>query len=98
MKLSKRRLKKIIKEEHSKILREMRHGNDPVYGDVSKKDPVIRQDMVDYLRLAIDHLGPKADTMDGLDLLGYLRRMQILIGGKLITPTDEECMEAMESY
>lgn len=98
MKLTKRQLKRIIKEEYTRILSEMGHGNDPVYGSASKNDPVIRQDMVDYLRLAIDHLGPKADTMDGLDMLGYLRRMQILIGGKLITPTDEECMEAMNSY
>lgn len=93
MKLSKRQLRQIIKEEHNNLLNEMGHAQPPV-----GRDAVERQDMVDYLILAIDHLGPRGDTMDKLDLLGYLRKMQILIGGKLLTPTDEECMEAINSY
>ncbi len=92
MKITKRQLRRIIKEEYTRILNEMGHAQPP-----AGMHAVDRQEIVDYLIMAIDDLGDRAYSMSKLRLLGYLRRMKIEVGGVLLTPTDEEVMEAIES-
>ena len=96
MKITKRHLKRIIREEYTRILKEMDGGPGvPPPMVPAPKTPEEAQEMVDYLIFAIDDAPEHLyGNIDGL--YDYLRGMSISVGGKVLTPTEAEIEEALE--